>query len=86
VTVTVRGDDIAQVEIIDHGIGIPEAEMGRVGERFFRASNASVVPGSGLGLAIARELLGRHHGALAIESTEGRGTRVTVSWPREVGN
>jgi signal transduction histidine kinase len=83
VKISVRGNGIAQVEVADHGIGIPDDERRRVGERFFRGANADLTPGSGLGLAIARELIERHRGSLAIKTRRGKGTTVTASWPRE---
>jgi signal transduction histidine kinase len=84
VVVSIRGDGVVQVEVRDEGIGIPPAERERIGERFFRASNAELTPGSGLGLAIARELIERHGGSLAIKTRKGDGTTVTASWPQEV--
>lgn len=62
----------ARLRVSDNGPGISEAEIGRAGERFFRASNA-VGPGSGLGLAIVRSIAARHGGRLVLarESNEG---------------
>jgi signal transduction histidine kinase len=54
------------VEVRDHGIGIPDAERGRIGRRFFRASNAKAVAGTGLGLYTARRLLAYHGGTLQL--------------------
>jgi signal transduction histidine kinase len=74
-------DDEAVVEVIDHGVGIPAAELDGIGERFFRASTAGTAPGSGLGLAIARELVSRHGGTLEVESVEGIGSTFRVLLP-----
>jgi len=70
------------VEVIDLGIGIPEAEQAKLGEPFFRASNAANHPGNGLGLCIAKACVEQHGGALRISSTPGKGTRVALElWP-----
>ena len=57
----------AVLSVIDEGPGIPESELPRMGERFFRASNAAM-EGAGLGLAIARAILERHGGTLTMEN------------------
>lgn len=64
VRVEVSGQE-ARLCVEDNGPGIPLSELPRVGERFFRASNAPV-PGSGLGLAIARSVAQRHGGRLVL--------------------
>lgn len=72
-----------ELTVADEGMGVPAGELGRLGERFFRASNArqQAVEGTGLGLSIVRAITDRHRGTLAVSSTEGRGTTVTVSLP-----
>jgi two-component system sensor histidine kinase TctE len=66
VTVRVSAErDEARITVIDNGPGIPEAELPRAGERFFRASNARQ-PGSGLGLAIVRSIAQRYGGRLEV--------------------
>jgi PAS domain S-box-containing protein len=72
-----------RIDVADSGIGIPPGEVDHLFDRFFRASNArrAAVPGTGLGLPTAKaitELLG---GRIAVESTEGAGTTVTVYLP-----
>lgn len=82
VTVRVRrSDGAAVIEVADDGPGIPADEMPRAGERFFRASNASL-PGSGLGLAIVRAIAERHDGRMRLAAgPEGRGLVVTIELP-----
>jgi signal transduction histidine kinase len=84
VTVEVRGDgDTATIAVADTGIGIPTDEQGHVFSRFYRARSANemAVPGTGLGLAITRALVDQHGGTIELESTEGEGTRVTITLP-----
>ena len=71
-----------RLRISDPGIGIPESDLPRIRERFFRASNvAGTMPGTGLGLAIIQEIVAGHGGRLEIVSEVGRGTTVTVVVP-----
>jgi signal transduction histidine kinase len=69
------------IEIIDKGVGIPEDEIHRLGERFFRASTAGSAPGTGLGIAITRELIELHEGKLEIESEVGSGSVFRIRVP-----
>jgi signal transduction histidine kinase len=69
------------IDVIDEGIGIPNDEVGRVCDRFYRGSNVRV-RGSGLGLAIARRIVTHHKGTIVIRSALNAGTTVEVSFPR----
>jgi two-component system OmpR family sensor kinase len=69
------------VSIRDHGIGIPEADRGRVFERYYRGSNTSGIGGSGVGLSLVRSIVDLHKGAISLESTEGAGSRFTLRLP-----
>lgn len=81
-TVEVEPGAVA-VSVRDEGIGIPADELGRVGERFFRARNANPrqISGAGIGLYVMRQIVEAHGGQLVITSSEGQGTTVTVRLP-----
>jgi two-component system, OmpR family, sensor histidine kinase MprB len=76
-TVKVRVAD-AGVSIRDHGPGIPEEDLPRVFERFYRAPDARGLPGSGLGLAIVRQVAESHGGSVSAERADGGGTIVRL--------
>jgi two-component system heavy metal sensor histidine kinase CusS len=88
VTLIATGDDRStRVEATDTGCGIPAAHLPHVFDRFYRADHTrSSKNGSvGLGLAIVRSIMDLHGGTVAITSEVGRGTRVTLTFPRNVG-
>lgn len=74
-------DAILQLRVRDQGIGIPAAELHRVGQRFFRASNTQSGTGTGLGLYATRKLLNYHGGSLQLQANAGGGTLAIVSLP-----
>ena len=76
-------ETIARVEVADSGVGIAPAEVEHLFERFFRGAHAEGdhVPGSGLGLAVTRAIVDAHGGTIAVQSTEGEGTAMTVELP-----
>jgi signal transduction histidine kinase len=74
------------LEIQDTGTGIPPETLPHVFERFYRADSSrtrqsSQMGGSGLGLSLARELVEAHGGTIAISSSVGQGTTVTLQLP-----
>jgi two-component system, OmpR family, phosphate regulon sensor histidine kinase PhoR len=72
----------AVAAVTDFGIGIPPAELDRVFERFYRASNVtSKFEGSGIGLAGVRQIVERHSGTVSVESQLGLGSTFTVRLP-----
>jgi two-component system heavy metal sensor histidine kinase CusS len=88
VTLNATGDSRStRVEVADTGCGIPAGHLPHVFDRFYRADqtrlsrNGSV----GLGLAIVRSIMDLHGGTAEISSEVGRGTRVTMIFPRNVG-
>ncbi len=73
-------DKVMNIEITDHGKGIPAHEQQRIFERFYRSPSVQQqVPGSGLGLNIARSIARAHHGDLTVTSSAGESTfRLTL--------
>ncbi len=72
----------AVLAVRDRGIGIPAADLPRIFEPFFRATNAPTpAGGSGIGLAGAKRIVEQHGGTIAIESREGEGSVFTVRLP-----
>ncbi len=71
------------VRIMDNGLGIPEKDLPRIFERFYRVEKArtSDTGGTGLGLAIAKELIEAHGGNIKIQSKIGVGTMVDIILP-----
>ena len=69
--------------VVDHGVGIPDAERDRIFERFYRASNAQSITdtGMGLGLYICRRIVEEHGGRIWVEPTAGGGSTLTVALP-----
>ncbi len=67
--------------IKDTGVGIPEKDIDRVKEKFYKANKT--VRGSGIGLAVADEIIKQHKGLLFLESEENVGTVVTIVLPEQ---
>ncbi|ADO74714.1 ATP-binding protein [Stigmatella aurantiaca] len=77
-------DDHAVLTVQDTGVGIPEEELPRVFERFYRvrATQGRSHEGTGIGLALVQELMKLHGGSISVESTLGEGTAFTLRLPR----
>ncbi len=79
-------DEGAEMRVVDTGVGIDPQELPMVFDRFYRGAQAheSRASGSGLGLSIVRQIVEMHDGRIAITSTPGVGTQVSVALPREM--
>ena len=67
-----------KISVIDHGIGIPEADQKHLFERFFRAANVSTTQGTGLGLHIVNRYLKLIQGDISMKSEVNKGTTFTI--------
>jgi signal transduction histidine kinase len=82
IDIAIRADGSnAAIAIRDHGIGIADADRGRVFERGYRANDVGAIPGTGLGLFISSEIVKRHGGSIACRAADGQGTVFEVRLP-----
>ncbi len=80
------GGDSVEISVSDQGIGIGEADLERVFERFYRADPARsrATGGTGLGLAIVKHIASNHGGSVSVWSVEGSGSTFTMRLPAAV--
>jgi two-component system sensor histidine kinase SenX3 len=78
-------DELVEVSVSDQGIGIGEADLDRIFERFYRVDPARsrVTGGTGLGLAIVKHIATNHGGSVDVWSVEGSGSTFTLRLPAE---
>jgi signal transduction histidine kinase len=77
-----HADGFAEIEVRDHGPGIPAHVLPQIFDRFYRVDDErSAREGLGLGLFIAREIVNAHGGRIEVESTIGSGATFTVRLP-----
>jgi signal transduction histidine kinase len=77
-----RTATMLEVSVSDNGIGIPDQDLGRVFDSFFRASSTQGYPGTGLGLAICAQSVERHGGRIsARKGIGGQGTTMIFTLP-----
>lgn len=77
---------IVQIEIIDHGTGIPAEDLPHVFDRFYRVdkSRARTMGGNGLGLSIAKKIIESYDGNVLVESQLNQYTKITIQFPENV--
>ncbi|MGA1792103.1 MAG: response regulator [bacterium] len=90
-TVTVSAkmeNDYVCISICDTGFGIPEKDIGRIFERFFRVKNKNtrLISGTGLGLAIVKSIIDAHNGTISVESKLDEGSVFRVCIPTSQWN
>lgn len=74
----------AELSVIDEGMGIPDRDLDRIFERFYRVDTARSreTGGTGLGLSIVRHAVLNHDGTVDVSSVEGRGSTFTIRLPQ----
>ena len=77
------GDGGVEISVTDQGIGIPERDLERIFERFYRVDPARsrATGGTGLGLAIVKHVTAAHGGSVMVRSVEGAGSTFTLRLP-----
>ena len=82
------GDGGVEISVTDQGIGIPERDMERIFERFYRVDPARsrATGGTGLGLAIVKHVTAAHGGRVTVRSVEGAGSTFTLWLPLRSDN
>jgi two-component system sensor histidine kinase SenX3 len=75
------------IQVVDHGMGIPTRDLDRIFERFYRVDRARSreTGGTGLGLAIVRHVATNHGGSVQVRSQEGAGSTFTLRLPAGSG-
>ena len=78
-----RTDGQVNLEVQDHGIGIPANEQEKIFEKFYRCGDPLVhnIKGSGLGLSLVRHIAQAHGGDVLVESTVDKGSKFTIALP-----
>jgi len=76
-------DEIISISVADQGIGIPEAEVERIFERFYRVDPARSreTGGTGLGLSIVKHIITKHGGEISVWSSENVGSTFSIRLP-----
>ena len=77
-------DGLVEVSVSDQGIGIPEKDLERIFERFYRvdAARSRQTGGTGLGLSIVKHIATNHGGDVSVWSVEGAGSTFTIRFPQ----
>lgn len=83
ITAELSGDEVA-IRVKDQGFGIPEEDLMRIFDKFYRAVKPRQVTGTGLGLSICKGIVEAHGGRIFAENNSGKGATLTVILPLEV--
>lgn len=70
-----------EVVFADRGIGIPDKDLQKIFEPFYRGTNTHSISGSGIGLPLVNQIIKNHNGTMKISSQLGKGTSVTILLP-----
>lgn len=82
VRIDIEGD-LAEVRVVDQGLGIPEEEQPHIFKQFFRGAEASrsAVKGTGVGLAVVKHIVEGHRGTIRLDSKPGAGSTFSILLP-----
>jgi two-component system sensor histidine kinase KdpD len=72
-----------EITVGDHGVGIPQEDLSRIFDKFYRVQRPDNVNGTGLGLAIGKGIVDAHGGFISAENRQGGGTIITIALPVE---
>jgi signal transduction histidine kinase len=80
-----EGPEFIQAQVIDQGIGIPEKDLGRIFEKFYRVSSedGKSIAGSGLGLTFVKEAVEAQGGTVLVESRSGQGSTFSLRFSQD---
>ena len=72
---------MADIVVLDHGIGMSNEQQARIFERFYRADPSGPIPGTGLGMSLVQEIVTLLGGSVSVKSALGQGCRVNLRLP-----
>lgn len=80
---TTTDNECFVLQVTDSGVGIPEEDLDRIFDEFYRSENARKMVnfGTGLGLSLVREIVQHYHGSISVSSKIGQGSTFTVKFP-----
>lgn len=81
-----KDNESLEILVIDEGIGIPEEDIEKIFESFYRSYNAGAIEGTGLGMAIVKKSIESLQGSIQIESKINVGTKIKLIVPQKVSN
>ena len=84
ISVSINSNEIIEILVEDNGIGIPEAELQNIFNRFSKVENSHVVGGTGIGLALVKELVELHKGTISVESDFDKGSKFRINLPLKI--
>ncbi|WP_396267304.1 ATP-binding protein [Ideonella sp.] len=73
--------EMADIVVLDHGIGMSNEQQARIFERFYRADPSGPIPGTGLGMSLVQEIVTLLGGSVSVKSALGQGCRVNLRLP-----
>jgi signal transduction histidine kinase len=72
------------IEVEDHGIGIPEDQLHRIFEKFYRVDQKEGISGTGLGLTVVKEIVEAHGGKISVSSKIGKGSKISITLNHQI--